>query len=65
MQPPSGGLSAFSAQNGVQPDRMRHRRTHRPHIMPTKAQVIRNELLTVEELAALLKVPPKTIYAWR
>jgi len=33
--------------------------------MPTKAQVIRNELLTVEELAALLKVSPKTIYAWR
>ena len=65
MQPPSGGLSAFSAQNSVQPDRMGHRRTHRPYVMPTKAQVIRNELLTVEELAALLKVPPKTIYAWR
>jgi len=33
--------------------------------MPTKAEVIRNELLTVEELVALLKVSPKTIYAWR
>ena len=36
FQPPSGGLSAFSAQNSVQADRMRHRRTHRPHIMPTR-----------------------------
>jgi len=33
--------------------------------MPTKAEVIRNELLTVEEFAALLKVPPKTTYEWR
>ncbi len=44
---------------------MGHRRTHRPYVMPTKAEVIRNELLTVEEFAALLKVPPQTIYAWR
>jgi|TARA_B100001146_G_scaffold167797_1_gene148585 DNA-binding XRE family transcriptional regulator len=33
--------------------------------MENKAQVVRNELLTVEELVALLKVSPKTIYAWR
>ena len=33
--------------------------------MTNQAQIRHNELLTVEELAALLKVPPKTIYAWR
>lgn len=33
--------------------------------MKLEAQINPNELLTVNELAVLLKVPPKTIYAWR